>query len=333
MDATRELRRLVYGYQVSQALHAAAMLGVSDLLADGPRRVSDLATSTGADERSLLRLLRALATVDFYRRTEDGRFANTDLGNALRTDAARPIAAWAQFMGSDYYWAAWGHLLHSVRTGENAFAALYGMSVWEYRRAHPEQQVVFDAAMTAMSAGVADAVVDAYDFSRVGTVVDVGGGRGMLLSAILRACPSTRGVLFDQPDVVRAADEVLLAAGVADRCSTVGGSFFSSVPAGGDAYLLKSVIHDWPDDESVTILRNCRNVMADTSVLLLVEQVLDVAPDPTRTAFSDLNMLVMPGGQERTADEYAMLLSAASFQLSAVVPTASDVFVLEAHPA
>ena len=175
-------------------------------------------------------------------------------------------------------------------------------------------------------------VVDAYDFGRFGTVVDVGGGRGMLLAAVLARYPSVDGVLFDQPDVVAGAHELLSTTGVSPRCRVVGGSFFDAVPDGGDAYLLKSVIHDWPDAESVEILRTCRRAMPAHGRLLLVEQLLDGSPDPVRTAFSDLTMLVMAGGQERTTDEYHSLLAAAGFDLTRTVPTGSDVFMIEAVP-
>lgn len=191
---------------------------------------------------------------------------------------------------------------------------------------------VFDDAMTALSRGVADAVADAYDFGRFGTVVDVGGGRGALLGAVLARHPTMQGVLFDQPDVVAGADEVLAAAGVSERCRVVGGNFFQSVPEGGDAYLLKAVIHDWPDVESVEILRTCRRAMPSHGRLLLVEQLLDQSPDPLRTALSDLTMLVIAGGTERTTDEYRALLRSAGFELLAIVSTGSEVFVLEAAP-
>ena len=180
---------------------------------------------------------------------------------------------------------------------------------------------------------MADKVVDAYDFGRFGTLVDVGGGRGMQLAAVLARYPSVKGVLFDQPAVVAGAHALLSANGVSERCRVVGGSFFDSVPEGGDAYLLKAVIHDWPDAESVEILRTCRRSIPAHGRLLLVEQLLDEAPDPVRTAFSDLTMLVMAGGQERTTDEYRFLLATAGFDLTRTVTTGSDVFVLEAAPA
>jgi hypothetical protein len=332
MDASLELHRLVTGYQVSQAVHVAANLGLSDLLADGPRSVTELAEATGADTRSLARLMRALATVGLYVSDRDDRFANTELGDALRTDAPRSVAGWARFVGRPYHWQAYGSLEHSVRTGENAFAAVHGESVWDYLAKRPDEQKIFGEAMTALSQAVADDVVTAYDFSQFSTVVDVGGGHGILLATILSHYPSVNGVLFDQPDVVAGAHELLSATGVSPRCQVVGGSFFDAVPKGADAYVLKAVIHDWPEAESVEILRTCRRSIPAHGRLLLVEQLPDESPDPVRTAFSDLTMLVMAGGRERTTDEYRSLLAAAGFDLIRTVPTGSVVFVIEAAP-
>jgi hypothetical protein len=324
MDTVARMRAMVNGYQVSHALSVAAGLGLSDLLADGPRTAAELATATGTHEPTLRRLLRALSTVGVYERQDDG-FALTELGAVLRSDVPGSIAGWAGLIARPYYVQAWTGLADSVRTGENAFSQQNGTSVWSYRSTHPEELAIFDRAMTSLSSAVATAVAEAYDFGGFGTVVDVGGGHGGLLAAILARHPSVRGVLFDRPDVAAAAP-------VGERCTVVGGDFFTGVPEGGDAYLLKAVIHDWPDEESIKILSSCRRAMAPTATLLLVEQVVDLAPDPVRTAFSDLNMLVLPGGRERELAEYGALLAAAGFTLGRVVPTGTDVFVVEAVP-
>jgi hypothetical protein len=273
----------------------------------------------------LRRLLRALVAVGVYECGVDGRFGLTELGATLRHDAAESLADWAEFTGRPYYRQAWAALSDSVRTGENAFQRVHGASVWAYRAERPDEQAVFDRAMTALSARVAEAVAAAYDFGRFRLVVDVGGGRGRLLAAILARHPTVRGLLFDQPDVVATAEPV-------PRCTAVGGDFFAAVPTGADAYLLKAVIHDWPDEQAVAILRVCRQAMPDDAVLLLVEQLLDRAPNPARTAFSDLNMLVAPGGQERELPEYGQLFQAAGFRLGDTVPTGTDHFVIEALP-
>ena len=320
MDASRELLRLIGGYQVSQAISVAARLGISDVLATSPQTLSELARSTGADVPSLGRLMRALTALGLY--TDDsGTFANTELGAALRVDAPRSVAGWARFIGTGSYWQTQAALEQSVRSGETAFSIVHGEPVWEYRARHPEEQDAFDAAMTSMADAVTDAVVAAYDFGRYGTVVDVGGGHGRLLLGILERYPAVKGVLFDQPEVVVGAST--------DRFQVAGGDFFDSVPA-GDALVLKSVIHDWADAESIAILRNCREALPSDGRVLLVEQLLDRSPDPVRTAFSDLNMLIMTGGRERTTDEYAALLAAAGLDLVGTVATASTTFVIEA---
>jgi hypothetical protein len=330
MDASRELHRLTSGYQVSQAVHVAARLGISDVLAEGPKSLAQLAESTGTDTGALARLMYALTALGLYA-VDNREYTNTELGAALRTDVPRSVAGWARFIGKGSHWQAYAGLEDSIRTGETAFSAVHGEAVWEYRAKHPEEQAAFDVAMTSMSETMSDAVVDAYDFSRFGTVVDVGGGRGRLLIGILSRYRSVGGVLFDQPDVVAGAHDLLSAAGVSERCLVVGGNFFEAVPE-GDAHLLKAIIHDWADAESIEILRTCRKSMPDHGRLLLVEQLLDRSPDPVRTAFSDLNMLVMTGGRERTTDEYRALLAAADLDLVATVPTAGPAFVLEAAP-
>jgi O-methyltransferase/methyltransferase family protein len=333
MDPSRELLHMVNGYQVSQALHVAATLGISDLLASGPRDVTDLAEATGTHGPTLLRLMRALESVDVYSCDEEGRYENTALGKQLCGDVPGSILGWATYVGRPYYRQAWTGLLDSVRTGDNAFASVHGTSCWSYRREHPEEQVIFDGAMTATAGVVVDAVAGSYDFARFDTVADLGGGVGTLLTAILERNPKLHGVLFDQPDVVADAAPVLQAAGVTDRCRLVGGSFFESVPAGADAYLLKAVIHDWLDAEAIQILSTCRRAMRDDATVLLVEQLLGRGPDPVQTAFSDLNMLVSPGGQERTLEQYRALLAASGLSLTGVTETGTPVFVIEAAPA
>jgi hypothetical protein len=330
MEASARLLELINGYRISQALHVAAVLGISDHLAAEPRTAAELAAATGCDERSLRRLLVALATAGVYQESLDGRFWCTDLGDALRG-----LAGWAAFTGSHSTWLAWGALEHSVRTGESAFTAVHGENVWDYRARHPADGAIFDAAMTALSRRVADAVLDAYDFGGFATVADVGGGRGAVLAAILNRYPAMRGVLFDQPHVVADAPELLEEAGVADRCAVVAGDLFTGVPTEADAYVLKSVLHDWPDEQALAILAACRRAMPAGSVLLLLERVLAGPPYPPEAvpiAFSDLNMLVGPGGQERTRDEYEALLRKAGLTVTRVVPTTTDVSVIESAP-
>ena len=328
-----ELRNLVNGYQASQAISVAATLGVADLLAAGPRASDDLARETGADADALYRLLRALAAVGVLHEEDGRRFALTELGEPLRSDVPGSLAGWAEFIGRPSVWQSWGALLHSVRTGENAFRHVHGADVWSWRVDRPDESAVFDRAMASLTGGVNRALLDAYDFGRFGTVVDVGGGNGALLASLLRAFTGMRGILFDQPHVTALAHEVLGEAGVADRCQVVSGSFFEGVPEGGDAYVLKAIVHDWEDPEAVALMQACRRAASDDAVLLLIERDLGGPNEAAAAKLSDLNMLVNPGGRERSVEEYAALLDAAGFRLLTATPTASGLSVLEAAPA
>jgi hypothetical protein len=326
------LWRMTNAYQASQAIHVAATLSIADLLKDGPKSADELAEATSTHAPTLYRLLRALASVGVFAEESDGRFGMTPLAEYLRTDAPGSVRAWAVQIGQPYHWSAWAHLLDSVKTGKPAFPELHGTSVWEYRAARPEENTIFDTAMTGLSAMVAEAVVHSYDFSRFGVIADVGGGVGALLAAILKANLSLRGILFDQSHVVAHARPWLEGAGVADRCEVVGGSFFEVVPEGADAYLLKSVIHDWDDAEAIEILRRCRAAMADTGRLLVVEPVIRSGNDPDPAKYMDLNMLVMLGGRERTAEEFHRLLAEAGFRLGGIIATGSSHNIIEGVP-
>ncbi len=327
-----QLARLVNGYQVSQAIHAAATLGIADLLADGPRTSDDLAMTTGAHAPSLYRLLRALASAGVFREEEGRQFSLTPVGECLRSGAAEPVGPWAAFIGRESYWRSWGELLHSVRTGENAFRHLHGTDVWSYRAERPDESAIFDAAMSANSRRGADAVLAAYDFSGFGCVIDVGGGQGALLASVLAANPSVQGVLFDQPHVVARAEATLAAAGVADRCRVEGGSFFEAVPSGGDAIMMRQIIHDWYDPEAAAILRVCRQAIKPDGRLLIIESVIGAPNEAPEAKFMDLNMLVAPGGQERTREEFETLFAVAGFRLSEVIRTASPASIVVGLP-
>jgi hypothetical protein len=326
---TQALRRLVNGYQVTQAIHVAATLGIADLLRDGPRSSDELAAATESHARSLHRVLRALASVGVLHEGGDGRFALTEVGECLRSDAAAPVGGWAAYVGRPAHFRAWGALLHAVRTGESAFRSVHGADVWEYRARHPEDGAIFDRAMTDTSRRANRQLIEAYDFGRFERIVDVGGGHGALLAGVLAAHPAVRGVLFDQPHVVADAGGVLEAAGVSDRCEVVAGSFFDAVPPGGDAYVLKAIVHDWEDDEALRILRNVRAAIADDGTVLVVERELGPPNADPDAKLSDLNMMVGPGGRERTRDEFAALLEDAGFALERVVPTAIGLHVFE----
>ncbi len=328
-----QMVNLTFRAQISfQALWVAAELGLADLLADGPRRPEDLAKSTGTHPQSLYRLLRALATVGAVREQEGRTFSLTPLGATLRSGPGSLRGA-VRFYGHPFRMHAWEEFLYSVRTGERAFDRAYGAPLFDWLKDHPKEAEVFNAAMSSLTGRLVQDVVASYDFASIGTLVDVGGGHGTLLATLLKANASMRGVLFDLPGVVAGARETLSAHGVADRCTVVGGSFFDSVPSGGDAYIMKSIIHDWDDDESLTILRNCRAAMSSGGRVLLIERVVPGPDEPDYGKLLDLEMLVLPGGQERTQDEYAALLARAGLKLTRIVPTGQGPSIIEAAPA
>jgi hypothetical protein len=330
-DPATDLWRLIGGYQVSQAIYVAAVLGIPDRLKGGPRPCIALAQETDSHPRALYRLMRALAAVGVFREEPGQHFSLTPLAEYLTSDTNLPIGPYAVFSGSRFVWQAWGELLHSVKTGDNAFRQRHGTDIWAYTSEHPADGAIFDRAMTALSRGAAEAVVAAYDWS-FGCIVDVGGGQGALLAGILTSQPAARGVLFDLPHVVARSSELLRKAGLAERCKIVAGSFFDEIPPDGNAYVLKVILHDWEDDEAITILKNCRRVMSGTSRLLVIERLIGPANEMPEAKFSDLNMMVLPGGLERTEAEFAALFSAAGFQLSGVFPTGTRLNLIEGQP-
>jgi hypothetical protein len=314
-----QMMQLTWGSMVSQAISVAAGLGVADALADGPRGVDDIAATVGADAPSLHRLLRALADIGVFEELGGRRFGATPLGDLLRTDAPGSLRDWAIMVGSPFHRTAWTGLLGSVRTGEPAFEQVHGASSWDHARDHPEDGRVLDAAMTVASGRSLAAIADGYDFGAAGTVVDVGGGQGALIAAILAANPGVRGVLFDLPHVV--AGQIVKEAGVGDRCEYVGGDFFEAVPAGGDVYVLANVIHDWDDEHAARILRNCSSAMNPGGRVLLGEALLPDTTEPSPAKLIDLEMLVMNvrGARQRTESECRDLFAQAGLRMSGVV--------------
>jgi hypothetical protein len=320
------------GVVISTALSLAAELGIADLLADGPRSGEELAQATSTHPRSLYRILRLLSSVGVFTEARPGRFALTPLGECLRSTVPGSMRSWLRMVGLKVWFHTYAEALHSLRTGEPAFARSVGMEFFDYLATHPQEGEIFNAAMSDFGRGVAAAVVQEYDFSGVDKAVDVGGGNGSLISAILQANPRMTGILFDQPHVAEGAHKSIADAGLAKRCEIVAGDFFSSVPAGGDAYILRWIIHDWDNDRALTILRNCRAAMKGTARLLLVETVIPPGDEAHPGKLVDFVMLIALGGQERTADEYTQLLDEAGFRLNRIVSTASPMSVLEGMP-
>ena len=326
------LFRMVTGYYASRAVHVAAKLGIADLLAEGPRGCDELAKATGTHADALRRVLRLLASAGVFIEEEDGQFALTPIGACLRSGVPGSMRAAALLFGGITQ-QAWGDLLHSVETGAPAFGRVFGMEPFDYMAAHPDEAANFDAAMAGFTRHIAIAVTAAYDFSPLRRIVDVGGGNGTLLAGILAANPTLRGVVFDLPDVATRATEQIRELGLAGRCESVGGDFFDEVPGGGDAYLLKHVIHDWNDDPATAILRTCRRAMAAEAKLLIVEGVypprIDQSDESRGAAANDVNMLVCTGGRQRSEAEFRSLYEAAGFRLTRIVPTQTPVKVIE----
>jgi hypothetical protein len=331
-DRATAVRRLVDGYRVSQAISAAVALGIPDELTAGSRTSGELAAATDAHEPSLYRLLRALASVGVLHEAEGRRFELTDLGEALRDDAPDTVAPWAALVGRPFEWQAWAALADSVRTGENAFRGTHGTDPWTHRAGRPEESAIFDRAMATRIRQWSAAILAAYDFGRFRQIVDVGGGSGALLAAILSAHPSVEGVLVDQEHVVSAASSLLEEQRVADRCSVVAGDFFEAVPDGGDAYVLSAILHDWDDADAARILATIRRAIPAAGTLLLVERVVGAPNEDPSTKFMDLQMLVILGGRERTQEEFAELLASSGFRMTGAT-RAGPIFVIEAVPA
>lgn len=335
-DLAGKLRQIIDGMWMTQATYVVAELRVPDLLATGPKSADELARATECHTPSLRRLMRALVTLELCKEREDGSFELTPMGSLLRSDAEDSVRSWAIFRGK-YHWSTWGNLLYSVKTGESARQLLTGTEGFEHLERDPERAAVFNRAMVELTRLVSREVARTYDFSGIRRIVDVGGGHGELLAAILAAYPQMRGVLFDLAHAIETARQHLEQAGVAERCELATGSFFESVPGGSDAYLLKSVIHDWNDERSIAILKTCREAMAPGAKLLLVERIMperiEASPPHQSVAQSDLNMLVGPGGRERTEAEFRALLSSAGFRLVRILPTGPNSGIIEGVPA
>jgi hypothetical protein len=323
---------MVNGYEIARTLHVVATLGIADLLVDGPKYVAELAVATGTHAPTLYRLLRAVASVSVFAEDPAGRFGLTPRGEYLRSDVQGSVRAWAMMVGGPSFWSSWGELLDTVKTGETAFLKVHGMTNWQYRARHADEGAIFDTAMTATSVASVAAIAGGYDFSQIRVLVDVGGGQGILLAAIMAVNTSMHGILFDQPHVLTDVGAILEAAGVADRTQIVSGDFFEQLPSGADAYMLKSVIHDWDDPQAINILRSCRAAMRDGAKLLVVELAENPPNQPDPAKFIDIRMLVMNGGRERTAVDFEQLYAAAGLRLCKVIPTQSPFHIFEGSP-
>ncbi len=324
------LTNIAFGALMTQALAIAAELGIADLLAKKPQSIHELAAATETHERALYRVLRSLAGVGIFQETGEQIFSNTSYSEPLRSDAPNSMRSGAIFMGADWHWSVWGDALYSVKTGKPAWGHVHGgAEVFDYFSQNPEHARIFNGAMTDMSMGTAAPVVEAYDFSGIETLADIAGGHGYLLSQILKANSPMNGILFDMPQVIAGAPTLLERENVMSRVECVAGDFFASVPK-ADAYIMKHIIHDWDDERCVTILKNIHNAMNAGGKVLIVEAIVPEGNEAHYSKLLDLEMLVSPGGAERTEKEYRELLAGAGFDLTRIVPTASPFSIIEA---
>lgn len=331
-----EMLHLISGFHVSRAIYVAAKLGLADQLGSGSKTCAELAAATGTDPAALYRLLRVLASAGVFG-LDGERVSQTPLSATLQCDSPGSLRGWAiDQLGGEHY-QAWGELLHSVRTGGVAFEQVFGQNAWAHRAGNPQSAREFDEGMASFIDAHNQAVLDAYPFERLKNLYDIAGGDGQFMSAALARCPELRGLVMEQPQVAVRARLRLVQAGQQARCAVVDGNIFEAIPQGGEAYLMSRVIHDWNDAEALQILTLCRRAMGPDSVLLLAERVLpeqcDTSPGHWALAVSDLNMLVMTGGCERTASQYKTLLREAGLVLHSITATSTALSVIEARPA
>lgn len=324
------LFQMILGGWVAQAIHVAAKLGIADLLKEKPQTCEYLADKTNCDGPTLQRLLRALASVGVFTEVAEGVYGQSSLSQLLESDRPDSLRDSAIMYGEEWHRHAWSHLLYSVQTGKPAFPHLYGINLFDYLAQNEQATQIFSAAMTSIAGSLNPLIAKCYDFSAYQRLVDVGGGHGSLLAAILRAHPQLSGVVFDQPLVVEGAKRYLEAQGLANRSKVVAGSFFDTIPTGADLYLLKFIIHDWPDETALAILRNCRKAMRPGNKLLIIEQVLSPGREAARAKWTDLEMLVMVGGKERTEQEFRQLLTAAGFVWERLIAVQGGISIIEA---
>jgi ubiquinone/menaquinone biosynthesis C-methylase UbiE len=332
LGETEQLTRMIAGAALSRAICTIGELGVSDHIQAGvPQPIKKLAHLTGTHERSLYRLLRFTASYGVFRETDNQEFDHTPLSAALRSDAEGTFRPAARMFHRLF--AAWDGLDHSVRTGESGFLKVYGEPLFDYIGQHAELAPLFDAGMTAFHGHETDAMLAAYDFRDIETLADIGGGNGSLLAAVLRRYPHLRGILFDLSHVVSRARTAMQTLHLEQRCSIIEGNFFESIPAGADAYIMRHIIHDWTDEQSIQILRNCRQVIPAHGRVLVVEFTVPGANQASLGKDADMMMLAFPGGMERTAEEYRALFEQSGFRLNTVTTTKSAVSVVEGRPA
>jgi hypothetical protein len=329
IPAPQQMFQHITAYWVTQLMGTAARLGVADQLEPGPLQVNDLAAKVGAHPQALYRALRACTAVGVFTEQAGQTFANNTLSQTLRSNVPGSMRDFAIAQGAPGHWRPWERLTQVVKTGKSSASEALGCELWDWYGSHPEESSSFSGAMDNLAAQVAAEVTKAIDFSGVGRVVDVGGASGTLVNAVLRAFPKTKGVLLDLPHVVESVKKTLAGLGLAERCEVVAGDFFKSVPE-GNVMLLKQILHDWNDEQCITLLRNCAGSLPKGGRVLIVEMVISEDGSPSPAHLMDVNMLVLLPGKERTATEYGKLLAAAGLKLERVHATHSPFSIVEA---
>ena len=324
--------QLLNGICVAGALAGLAQLAIPDLVEHGPKSADELAREVGADPRALYRLMRATASVGVLSEGPDGKFSETPMSAVLRSNANPRLRGFAIMHGTEWHARGWAKLDYCVKTGKQAIEEVYGVPIFQFFEQHPEESQLFNQAMSDLSMLDSPAVAEAYSFSGIHSLVDVGGGHGLLLATILARNPHLKGTLYEVPHVVEGARNGPLKP-VMDRCTLASGDMFSSVPAGADAYIMKHIIHDWPDDVCIKILKACRKAVNPSGKLLVVDNVILPGNDFASGKFLDIQMLIFPGGRERTEKEFRDLFAAAGWRLTRVIPTAVPESIVEGVPA
>ena len=331
MNPAQQVLQVATGYMASSCLYAAITLNVAGHLKDGPLTMAELAKTTGSNEDALYRVLRLLASLGIFDEVSPRKFALTPAADLLRADVPGSLRGMAVFLPDPLHYRVYGDVMHSLSTGSPAADFTLGMPIFQYLEKDQAYSQVFNDAMTAMSAPVAVAAIEVYDFSGIGLLVDVAGGHGEVLMSILRACPSVKGIVADLAHVVEGARSRIASAGLSDRMQAVACDFFQSVPAGGDAYIMKHIIHDWDDARASTILKNIATAMGTKKgKVILLESVIADGNTPDFGKFIDIEMLLFPGGRERTANEFTSLFERSGFHMTKIVPTKSPLSVIEA---
>jgi len=330
-DPRNRLRQMLPDIRVIQMIYVAAKLNIADRLSEGPATVEELANACNAHAPTLYRLLRALASLEIFKEVEPTKFGLTELAGLLRSDVPESMKNKALWLGEPWRWRSFGELLYSVQTGQPAFNHVFGQNMFDYLHAKPDANAIFNQSMAERSIDQGAAVADLYDFSYASKIIDIGGGSGALLAAILKRNPMSHGILFDRPAVLDDAVSLLSAEGVLDRSQLVGGSFFDEIPKGGDIYILKHILHDWDSDHALLILRNVRAAMDKQATLLIIEWVIPPGNDRHHGKILDIEMLTLFGSQERTEIEYQKLLSMAGFGIKSIMPTSANIDIIEAY--